>query len=1108
LIVLSAALSAQSQSPSDNTTNNGAPVFISQECCDLPNAGLDIGFYRPSNTWEGCTVIAGGATVFYPTDGTSGSIEACINLPRTTEGFGNFEIYNIGDFNPPTVVGNYNQICQTFNYPELNEDEDEIGHKVLTFYVTLSEVPDEPINNIVRGINGSLSSNNQTCTCDGQENQSFGYRGRLNDAFNEYYDSDTPVNLSDLVSAPLGQSLSKFQAPSVSASTEVDVLFNGTLNVDINYDLGDPSSSEFSTLTLGPDAKINVLAGNTLTIRNTEIAGCQEMWGAVTVEDGATLNLYRSRVRDGENAITVKDGGTLMASETAFKNNWRSIYVPPKAIGFNRVDLSVFGSTFDFRTADGSIFSDPDFLTAPLLLSPFSGQTPVAGGEFHNVRSGITFAYMPAGNTNSPNRPNEFRNIANGLVFVESSGTVTGSLFSNIVDAGAFASSNGIYVVEENNTFGFTGSRVNVFSADNGSGKVSFDNMRNGILIRGGGNLRATDTEMTNVTNGVYSRGGKRIDFFRNHVESAQNGLVRFLSDDFARSKIEDNTFIAGGNLNGALGIGIISAGTNRFFLHRIKDNNITLAGAEYGLLSMAGERLTVSENNVDWSGNMFGTKGMSFMGGNRLSVSGTLITGTSGQPFTETTGMEFLGVGRPSIRCNTIDDVEIGMFFFGNNQSSSVRGNLFQDAGIGMQLGYDIPFVNDPTIIGEQEHHGNRWTGTYQGFGAAFFNSDLIDRRLSLFTVNTQSDPTLAPSSINPLAQTGWFVSPSFASTGTYTCPEGLLPTNNLNEIGRKLTNFLYSPPGNWTATVRDANYRLYRAEELGEISSAAFTNWNNWINHPDNSSIPDFYDYEVLRSNLAGLNPARVQTIDALLGSVSAAQDSFYAETMRYYFDTTANTSTSALIRLALQDSIETLELSGVPLQDSLAIEYQANVQTAANLIAGLPTGTLAESNLAATNDFTHIAQTVGVLALKPHQSTIVAIAEQCPLDGGEAVYQARAMAFALDAPLTIDSLQNCEVPPGGGGKSLTVDEKPGNLKLYPIPANEEINFSTTNLLIASISLVDMNGRPVRHKSFGKRGAINGVLTVSDLTAGVYVVKVQFTDGTIEKQLAIIQQ
>lgn len=1106
-------LSAQSQNQNQNssTTNNATPGFDSEECCDLPNAGLDIGFYRTTSTWEDCSVVAGGATVFYPTDGSSGSVEVCVNLPRTTEGYGNFEIYDLGDFNTATVVSNggegtYNQICQTVNYPEFNADGDIIGHKLLTFYVVPVENTDEFIISRVRGINGSLSSNGQTCNCDGVDNQSLLYTGRLSDVFATYYDSSTPVNLSDVVAAPIGQSGKKFQDPSVSGSSTVEILFKGTLNVDIDYDLGNPSNAIFSTLTLGPDAKINILPGKTLTIRNTEVSGCRTMWDAFTVQDGGELVLEDSRIKQGKNAITVLDGGTLLSTATEFSNNKVSIYTPPAPNNsMSRVDIGVFGSTFDFKTSDGLYSTDDDFLPAPYLLEPHFGEIPDAAGVFENVRTGIVFADIPPAGNNLGERFNRFRNMANGLIFDNSSASVSGSRFSDMVSQSTVTTGNGIYLTGADGQF-HTLTQVRIVSDNAAGGLVSFERMNTGVRLNNGGNVRVYDTEMYDVVNGLYSSSGKRIYFRRNYIESSQNGFYRVLDDLVGQSILTDNTFIAGGNLQGSLGIGMVNVGNNGLGRHRLIDNAITIAGAEYGIFGIGLKNFQSRYSTIDWTGNMFGTKGMSFEGGSRPTIFGSLITGTAGQPFTETSGMEFFGVDRPYVICNNIDDVETGMFFFGNNQGGLIRGNLFQDAGVGLQLGIDLPFIDDATIIGEQFHHGNRWTGAYQGFGAAFFNSSSLDRSNSAFTVNTSQNPSFAPPSINPSAQNDWFFNSSLATTVAYACPDGLPPTSNLNSIGRKLTRFLYSPPGTWTATIRDASYRLYRAEAMGEINSSIFGNWNNWISHPTNSSIPDFYAYEEVSSNLAGLNDSRLEAIDTLFGSVSSVQDAFASETVRYYFDSTVNANASAALRVSLLDSIETLELSTILLRDSLAAEYQTNVQTAAALAAALPTSTLVESNLAEIDDFTHLIQTVGLTALKNHQSTIVSIAEQCPLDGGEAVYQARAMAFALGASLVIDDLQNCSGGAGGGPGKM-VERGPNQVKLFPVPASQELNFSAGEIEIRSITIRDLNGRTIRHKTFGKNGTVNGSFSTDDMAAGVYTVEIQLADGTTEKQLAIIQ-
>ncbi len=1047
--------------------------------------------------------------MFYPIDGSSGTIDVCVNLPRTSPGqnFGVFELFDPGDFNAPTIVGNDNVICQTISYPTLDEDNEPIGYEVLSFYVvpikedTVLSIP------IVQSISGELTLNGQTCDCDDAQSEiSFGFTGRNNIVFGDdvTYNAPQGIDLSTLVNDPDCFLLSCFQDPSVSGSTEVAIIFDGILNVDIDYELGSLSSTRKSSLTLAPNAKINVLNGSTLTIQNTEVAGCRAMWDAITVEDGGELILDRSRIKDGDNAITVEENGTLLVKETEFKNFHRGIFASVNSnTSLTRADVSVFGSTFDFKTSDGLYSEDDGFLPAPRLLPPYAGQIPAASAVFQNIRSGITFAAIPLGSSNFGSRFNRIQNMENGIVFNNSAGVISGTRIFDIVDQGSSATGNGLYLIGDEWPF-LTTRQVKVFAEDGNQGGVEISRMTTGFRLRDGSNLFVRDAVITDVENGLYDEGGKRIRFFENYVESSQNGFYRILDDFAAQSLIRGNTFIAGGNLQESLGIGLIDVGVNTAARHEIRKNVVTLAGAQYGLFSVGGRRVSVTGNEVDWSGNMFGTKGMVFVGGDRRYVRGNLISGNTGQSFTETTGMEFIGVDRPLPSCNTLNNVETGMFFFGNNQGSSVRGNEFQDAGIGLQLGYDLPFVDDPTIIGEQIHHGNRWTGTYQGFGAAFFNSSFSDREESRFTVSPTTEGTLLPPSINPSAQIGWFiVAPP--TTATYTCPDGLPPSGNLNQLGDSITNFAYVPPGSWLGTVRDASHRLYRAEALGEVQSTLFSNWNAWLAHPTNSSIPDFYDYEALMTNLPGVDSSRQATIDNLDGSVSSLMDSFFVETVKVYFDSTVNVAAVQATRSMLLDSIETIDIAAEALRDTLTLNHKANLQAASDILNMLPTTTIPESNLVAVDSFLYRMQVSGIAFLKNYESAIVAIAEQCPLDGGEAVYRARALAYGMGSSLAIDSLQNCGPTTGGDTKELS-KPTPGALTVFPNPAQAEINVSSEST-ISEVLLHDMTGRLLLRTKNASKGKQVVTLPTSGLTPGVYLLEVLLVGEETEKQLIIIQ-
>lgn len=70
-----------------------------------------------------------------------------------------------------------------------------------------------------------------------------------------------------------------------------------------------------------------------------------------------------------------------------------------------------------------------------------------------------------------------------------------------------------------------------------------------------------------------------------------------------------------------------------------------------------------------------------------------------------------------------------------------------------------------------------------------------------------------------------------------------------------------------------------------------------------------------------------------------------------------------------------------------------------------------------------------------------------------------------------------------------------------VYPNPAMNVINFSnTTDAVVSSIEMTDMNGRIVKSE---KVNATEGQISVSDLTTGMYMMKITTDQGTAVKKI-----
>lgn len=1091
------------------------PASSRVPCCSVPDIELAIEFFSNNEAWEDCTVISGAATVSVPDDGSTGSVDVCITLPISRSGLPNFEIYDVGDFTSNVLTGNFRELCKIVTYPVFNEENEATSFEVLSFYVVPVDAR-SGFSDIVTGISGSLATANNSCDCaTGQNNLSVGFRprkdagGSLNDPSDDVdrtYYIPNGANLSDLITNP-GSSLFFFQDPSVAGNLPTDIILEGELNVDMDYVMGTNENNSLSTLTLGDNSKITILEDYTLEIRNTEIGGCGTLWESITVEKEAAFLLSNSVVTNGLKAITVEKDGKLVVKNTEFKNNEVSIYVPEKnseSRSRQDVDINVFGSSFNFRVESGFNGQDSPFAPDPIMLNPLFGEIPRAGAEFNQVSSGgILFARNEASF-----KRNEFSNIANGIILDRSGGNVSGSNFQNIKSvSGQGPSGNGILITGSYRDFssGYT----EIFSEENEpNGKVSFTNMETAIRINGGRNIRIEGTTMDFVEYGVRAEEANRIRFHENEVNATQYGFFRDGYGFWGRSYVRDNVFTAGSLPNGTTepaAIRFTESVPNVFAYHHIWDNDIVLDGAMHGLLSTSTNRLYFRTNNISWAqGKMFGTNAVSVEGGRGMEMNGNLLQGTTGEAFTETSGVTLSSIYRPVVWCNTIVNVETQISVFGNNQNGKIRGNQLLNGGVGLQYGH--PVLNNSTFTGPQNHTGNKWIGPFVGFGAAYYNGDNQDFGFSRYFIDTGDDPAFLPT-LNP-GTSGWFLNEVNSPEPFYTCPANL-PPSPVDIDGFDVVDMIvegdYLPAGNWEADYWIADNRVLRSFRHGEVDSTQHPNWNVWRNSSKIHDITDYQTVEGLLENDFGLNSLQVLEIDSLFDEAETLQHDIALATIAKYQDPAVDTAfVDSLInakRLSLYDN----QIDFDTIFNLLDARKTQRINDAEIINNGL-TGTSLPATLQQEMNTYAISISRGNLKdLAKYQAQITAIAEECPLNGGEAVYQARALAGTLGFQLTINAQENCENP--STPKSARNNAPLPKVLVYPNPAKGEINFQLPEGVTDRLVVTDLNGRAVKETVFAKT-VNSGRISLPPLPSGVYVLTFYQDGNSTERQLITINK
>ncbi|MFQ5335261.1 MAG: hypothetical protein ACE5DN_04215 [Flavobacteriales bacterium] len=127
----------------------------------------------------------------------------------------------------------------------------------------------------------------------------------------------------------------------------------------------------------------------TLTIDNSSVYGCYEMWNSITANPLSWLVITSSTIEDGEQAVSAFAGSILTLQNNTFQNN----YVGVHAFSGSPVLYGVF----QWVPATGNTFT-----TFGDLLPPHAGELGYAGIQLTNI-SGFT-----VGTTNGSAPPRTF----------------------------------------------------------------------------------------------------------------------------------------------------------------------------------------------------------------------------------------------------------------------------------------------------------------------------------------------------------------------------------------------------------------------------------------------------------------------------------------------------------------------------------------------------------------------------------------------------------------------------------------------------------------------------------------------------------------------------
>lgn len=768
-------------------------------------------------------------------------------------------------------------------------------------------------------------------------------------------------------------------------SSGENICISGELRIDV------PGFIFFdANITMQEGAVITVESGNLLVLNNgTEIKGCEKMHRGIQMEPNSYVEVVNSTIEDAQYAIKGNTDCVIYTEENDFNKNYISIYAPEGC------------------TVDGLVNNN---FNGNSLLPAY--QTPIAQFPAPGTRSYAGVILENAGSVTSAN--NNFTGLINGILATSTNLSSKNDNFSDINQAppgpfGGQQSTAPAYGIRAESS---TGS-LEVISSD-------FTNCNYGIRVSGmhthiGGN------QMSNMYHGIQLKGAsnKKILINSNTISADQVGisLSHIYNDEYVRVSFNEINMDVDFTYDTSSGTAISVYNESASVLNdtKININDINLHGKNIGIKINDANNLSVEDNIISSSGGVAANAGILFDHAVDCEAHCNVITGTGTVPVfgNETFGIDVLSSTGSRYVCNSIDNTTTGIRFASTCTDTDLRGTQFGNLGTGLHLSQ----LADFGVQNAQEHHGNRWNGSYNEYGAV--NEAMGDNvSLSRFIVHTDANSFHPPSINTPNSNSDWFIlgqAESIYSCGSSLCAttEGFIShgggiTDFDKEIAKGLIDWgIFDEERKWLAErflYKKISEDLSLLGQDADVDAFFSANGTGTLHDLDKLDKDKETIYVLDSGTKLQIEEYRIQTEE-------------YLEEMK-----SLDTQIAAATSVSQKEQIRSEKSVVMNMLKSLSIsqrDYEAVVKAARSSQAELIktengqvyTSSLYEGNEKQVNSIFLSTVAKGVYELTETQiSELSMIAIQCPITGGNSVFTARSLLTLADDYTDYDDFALC--------------------------------------------------------------------------------------------------
>lgn len=864
----------------------------------------------------------------------------------------------------------------------------------------------------------------------------------------------------------------------ITTFTNETILVEGVWYIDANIMLVD------CTVRVATGGEVIVSDNGNFHMDNSHISACDAMWRGIHATDGATVSMKLSGIADAQFGVWLDDGTTLWAYRSRFLNNYIGVHVKKACLGcWNSVTVGLFGCTF------GSVGTG--------LKDPYPGQTPAPGAfGFAGIDAADTYLNIVstsvAGN-------NVFKHLNFGIRTAHAGLSVALARFEYIMPDAAYGNSlvNGsaIYSIGYDGYFGLKQMGLGTAAND----PVTFRNCRTSIWTERM-SLRSWNNKIDGATalTGVTARfgGGRVIEIHNNNMDVQRSAIDLRFNDGAASLSVHDNDLLFGSSLplGNPLFPGLIVAemnGSNG--ASEIRNNHLQtrINGNVWQAIRLnSANNYVVSENYVEMTTETSNRLGINLTGCTNNRINCNNVQGPSSwiSSHWAQAGIRHSMGDNNFLGCNNVNFTRHGILFNGTSGNTDLRGNNFGVHQIGLEL-------TQGAFIGGQAHKGNIWNVPAAQWDARWVNpGTLAGNEISV----NGSNPLCVPTTVSPLA--GWFI-PTGLPNDECAIFMPQCPSVNFQGGGNQRSEVLDEAVmlgaiqnGIYTDETRlMLAYELYLALLKDPLLYTSGPYTASFLTTMANSVADDLKDVELPRKDLyevPGPVLASVQQNEAAIANYMDQVETALGQLTASGLSAAQEAALHASIA-SWHQSIEALNTYNTTAMASLDAARAVEAMLLENGAASLASTELIEQNAKAVNEI--YLSTIGVtgedLSFDASQvATLFDIANQCPLLGGNPVYQARSLYTMIDAEVDFDDALIC-VAVGFAVKDAEVQGP--QITVFPNPNRDGLlNFQVTGL----DDTVDHKGTMFLYDAQGQEVWSQGIITsrsqmdVSMLSQGLY--------------------